>query len=54
MKLQPRPRIKTNDLHIRLSLKNYEALKKVSLIRNTSITSVIEEYINQLEVYHKL
>ena len=54
MKLQPRPRIKTNDLHIRISSRNYEALKKVSLIRNTSITSVIEEYINQLEVYHKL
>jgi len=54
MKITPKPKIKTSDLHIRISPKNYDALKKVALIRGSSLTNIIEEYITQLEVYHNL
>ena len=45
MRLKPKPRIKTSDLHIRLTPKNHEILKKVSLLKDATITNIIEEYI---------
>jgi hypothetical protein len=52
MKLRPKPRIKTCDLHIRLSPKNHNVLKKISMLKDTTITNVIEEYISILEKEH--
>ena len=54
MRLKPKPRIKTSDLHIRLTPKNHEVLKKVSLIQDKTITNIIEEYIIKLETHHQL
>ena len=54
MRLKPKPRIKTSDLHIRLTPKNHEILKKVSLLKDATITNIIEEYISTLEVHHQL
>ena len=54
MRLKPKPKIKTSDLHIRLTPKNHEILKKVSLIQDKTITNIIEEYIIKLETHHHL
>ena len=54
MERKVREKIKTNDLHIRLSDKNHKVLKTVSSMNNKKITNIIEEYITKLEEKHNL
>lgn len=54
MRLKPKPRTKTCDLHIRLTKQKHDVLKKVSLLKETTITNLIEEYINKLETKHEI
>jgi hypothetical protein len=54
MKILPRPKTKNSDLHIRLSLANHDTLRKISLLKNTTITKIIEEHINTLQSYHNI
>jgi ribosomal protein S17E len=54
MERKTREKIKTSDLHIRLSDKNHKTLKTISSLTNKSITNIIEEYITKLEEKHNL
>ena len=54
MKLTPRPKLKDSDLHIRLSKQKHDTLRKICLIKNTTITNIIEEHILSLESFHNI
>ena len=54
MRIKQKPRTKTCDLHIRLSKENHEVLKKISSLKETTITNLIEAYISELEVKHSI
>ncbi len=54
MKLTPRPKLKDSDLHIRLSKSKHDTLRKICLLKNISITSLIESHITSLEQHHNI
>jgi hypothetical protein len=54
MRLTPRPKLKGTDLHIRLNATQHETLKKISMLKNTTMTKIIEEHISQLKAHHNL
>ncbi len=54
MKLTPKVKTKTEDLHIRISKQKREQLNKLCLLNNTSITTIFEQQIERLSEYHKI
>jgi len=54
MKLTPKPKTKNSDLHIRLSDTNHNTLRKLALLKSTTITQIIEEHISSLQNYHNI
>lgn len=54
MRIKPKPKTKTCDLHIRLTKENHDVLKKISLLKETTITNLIEDFISRLEVKHSI
>jgi hypothetical protein len=54
MKLTPRPKLKNSDLHIRISDSNHNTLRKLAMLKATTITEIIEEHISTLKAHHNI
>lgn len=54
MKLTPKVKTKTEDLHIRISKQKREQLIKLCTLKGISITTMFEQQIQNLAEYHKI
>jgi|LakMenE01Jun11ns_1017448.scaffolds.fasta_scaffold5182446_1 hypothetical protein len=54
MKLTPRPRLKTSDVHLRINKNHREMLNKICVIKETTITQLFEKYIQEVAQHHNI
>ena len=54
MKLTPRPRTKTNDVHLRIAKHKRDLLDKLCVVKNITITQLFEKHIEDLAQHHKI
>lgn len=54
MKLTPKPKTKTNDIHLRVSKQKREELNKICFVKECTITKLFENYIQDLANFYKI